>query len=114
MSAGSVVTLPGDDTTEAFLAALGGEDFQKLRRGAARLVVALRVRFEGGRVLLVDHDHRRPGAEALALRLREVDERLVDEDHGRETYLPGCKSVAHGGAGTGPSGADADHQVVDL
>jgi hypothetical protein len=38
----------------------------------------------------------------------------VHQYHGRQAFLPGCESVAHGGAGTGPSGADADDDVVDL
>src|SRR5204862_452612 len=40
-------------------------------------------------------------------------ERLVDEDHGGNAAGPCSNSVAHGGAGAGPSGADADDEIVD-
>src|SRR5262249_6934370 len=52
-------------------------------------------------------------AERLALRPRERREGLVHQHDGGQALLPCGKSVAHGGAGTGPSGAHADDQVVD-
>src|SRR5262249_3302854 len=65
-----------------------------------------------GRVLLVDEDRRVAGTETLALRPRERRERLVDQHDTRYSELPCCKCVAHGGAGAGPSGAYADHEIV--
>jgi hypothetical protein len=37
----------------------------------------------------------------------------VDENDCRYALLPGLISVAHGGAGTGPSSADPNHEIID-
>ena len=83
------------------------------RSDAARFVDAFLLGFTCRRVLLVDERRRVLGAEALALRLGERCERLVHQYHRRDSLFPRCKCVAHGGAGAGASGSDADHQIVD-
>ena len=79
----------------------------------ARLVAAFFVGLARGRILLVDEHRRVLRAQRLTLRFRERHERLVHQHHGGYAYFPGCKCVAHGGAGAGPSGADTDDEIVD-
>src|SRR5690349_18599278 len=96
----------------AATATSGGEKPEHIGGDAARLFLGLLVRLAGRRVLLVDEYQRLAGTQALALRLRQVRKGLVHQHHGRHPLLPGCKRVAHGGAGAGPSGADADDEII--
>lgn len=65
-------------------------------------------------VLLIDNDYGIASTQALTLRIRKNGERLVHEHGGGDTQLPGGKSVAHGGAGTGASRSDSDDKKVNV
>jgi len=79
----------------------------------ARFVHAFRLGFTGRGILFVDERRGVLSPEALALRLGECREWLVYQYNRWDPLFPCCKCVAHGGAGAGASGADADYEVVD-
>src|SRR5215211_7750949 len=87
--------------------------FNDLLRDEPRLLTDVRLGFTRGRILLVDEYRRILHAETLTLRFRQRRKRLVNQNDGRYPFFPSLKSVAHGGAGAGTSGADADDEIVD-
>lgn len=64
------------------------------------------------RILLVDQERQIDDAQRGALRSRQFFEGTMYQDDGRNAFVVCCYSVAHGGASAGPSGADADDQVI--